>query len=181
MAIEELMLPFTEWLISLPFYQEFGILLVFLLSFVPFAPIPAEPIVLPLLLAVEEAERQTLLIELTVLMSVGTLGSLGLLYYASKHHLHKLIGHASKLPTSHFMNHHGSVGFLLLPLLRGGMIPFMIVAPSLSIIIPVATDRLIVFAGHFRINSVKLFGFLTIGVIIKGLRDYFTLAELVGI
>ena len=181
MAIEEIMLPFTEWLISLPFYQEFGVLLVFLLSFIPFAPIPAEPIVLPLLLAVEEAERQTLLIQLSILMSAGTLGSLALLYYASKHHLHKVIGKSGKLPTSHIINNHGIVGFLFLPLLRGGMIPFMILAPSLSIIIPVATDLIIIFAGHFRIHAVRLFGFLTVGVIIKGIIDYITLAELIGI
>jgi membrane protein YqaA with SNARE-associated domain len=179
--IEEFMLPFTEWIVSLPFYQEFGTLIIFLLSFVPFAPIPAEPIVVPLLLAADELQRPMMLFQLSVLMSVGTLGSLGLLYYAAKHHLHKLIGKSKKLSPHHPIHKFGVYAFIFIPLLRGGMIPFMIAAPSLSILVPVATDLIIVFAGHFKIHAGKLFAFLTVGVIIKGIIDYMALAELVGI
>ena len=180
MSLEQIMQPLTDWITSLPFYNEFGIVIVFLLSFIPFMPFPAEPIVLPLVLAQEPELRQIVLLQLTFLMSVGTLGSLGLLYYVAKHHLHKLIGKRHLSP-KHPIHKYGMWAFAILPLLRGGIVPFLVLAPSLSIIVPIVTDLIIIMAGHYRIHAGKLFAFLTLGVIVKGIIDYLTIAELVGI
>ena len=151
--LDDFFKPITDAIIQVPNFAEIGILIVFALAVIPFMPIPAEPIVIPLALAVDEAERENLIWSLALLIGIGAFISHLIVYYLSREHLHKIIKRPNALTKNHWFHRYG--------------VWTMLGIPSGSIFIPPLADSFMVVLGHYRANKMKLFSVIFVGELIR--------------
>ena len=164
MSIAETMQEVITYITSLPL--ESALFAVFFLPFIPL-PIPHELIFTPIILAIEESERLNTLYWLTVAIVLGETAWHMTLFLLVKHNLHKLTHHKSKLSPNHWFHKYG--------------LPVFLIIPTLSFVAPYFSDAIIIIAGHFRINTFKLFPFLLGGFIIRGVIGSMIIKEVIGI
>jgi len=155
--LEKIFQPLTDFLIQIPNFQSIGLGLVFALAIIPFMPIPAEPVAVPLVMGVDATERESFVWMIAILISTGAFLSHVIVYYLAREHLHKVVGKPNRLTKSHWFHKYGVYA--------------MLVIPSASIIIPPLIDSTMIVLGHYKAHIVKLFAIVFVGEII---RAYFT-------
>lgn len=145
-------------------FNELGIIAVFLTSAIPFFPVPPEPIALGTL-ALDSSPSAIL--NISVVIAVGAIISHIMVYYAGTH-LHKIhhkIKKHKNLTEQHIFHKYGVWLFLVIP--------------TISIVIPPLPDALMGYLGHKRANPMKLFSAVFAGEIIRIPMTYLIITELV--
>jgi len=151
-TLEEFFKPLIDAIIQVPNFAEIGIFIIFGLSIIPFMPIPPEPIVIPLALAVDDPV--SFVWSVAILISVGAFISHVIVFYLAREHLHRIgIRKKSKLSKSHWFHKYG--------------VYTMLIVPSISIVIPPLIDSTMIVLGHYRANHMRLFAVIFAGEMIR--------------
>jgi membrane protein YqaA with SNARE-associated domain len=144
-------------------FNQLGMIAIFLSSVIPFFPVPSEPIALGLL-ALDSS--QGMILNIAIVIGIGAFISHIIVFVAGKHfhRVHKSIKKQRNLREEHIFHKYGIWLFLIVP--------------SISIVIPPLPDALVGYLGHKRVNPMKLFTVIFVGEMIRIPLTYLTLTEL---
>ena len=147
-------------------FNQMGILAVFLTAITPFFPIPSEPIALGIL-TLDSSEAN--IWNIAFVIGIGAFFSHIIIYYAGNyiHRLHKSIKKQPNMREKHFFHKYG--------------IWIMLIVPTASIIVPPLVDSAMLYLGHKRVKPLKLFAVVGVGEAIRIPLTFLALSELVSL
>lgn len=144
-----------QTLISLPNFHEIGSALVFFISLLPFFPVPAEGIIVPLLALAEPQEVEYMKTHLILYMILGEMISHSIVFYVVKHHITKWIKRLGVSDQTIEKNHvsYGKYALLILPSV---------------IILPFLTDLTVAYLAHKKQRFEVVAILFVAGEVIRG-------------
>ena len=146
-----------QWITQIPNFSEIGSFFVFLVSIIPFAPVPAEGIIAPLLLLTPEQGVEHLKSQLIILVVIGEMISHSIVFYIVRNHMTSLIKRLG-VSDQNINQNHAKVGK-----------SFLIIIPSI-IILPFLTDLTVAWLAHKKATRFEEVLILFVGgEIIRGL------------
>src|SRR3990167_167165 len=135
-----------------------GMMFLFMMLLV-LAPFPQETILSVLVGLQNSQEQYNLLVLLSFASVLGEIIWQFFLFYVAKNNLYKLkLKKHSTLPLSHWIHKYGLALYLIVP--------------SISVLIPYATEAVVIISGHRGVRMDRIFPFLAIGIIIRGIITF---------
>ena len=144
-----------------------GMMFLFVMLLV-LAPFPQETILSVLVDLQDKQEQYDLLLSLSLASILGEIIWQFFLFYLAKHNLYKLrLKKHTTLPLTHWIHKYGLLLYIIMP--------------SISVLVPYATETVVIISGHRGVRFERIFPFLASGIIIRGIITFMTIKTVLGI
>lgn len=144
------------WITTLPNFSDIGSGLVFLVSILPFAPLPAEGIIAPLLLLSPQQDIEHLKSQLIISVVIGEMISHSIVFYIVRNHMTSFVKRLGVSDQNINQNHANFGKYALL------------ILPSI-IILPFLTDLTVAYLAHKKQKFAEILILFVGGEVIRGM------------